>query len=81
VGLILRALSPNPIGVITTLLKKGLTATFFKKSLIKNSVTFGFESLIPKPYQRDQPAQRLRRNGCAQEDYFYDSFLYFACSQ
>jgi hypothetical protein len=27
-----------------------LTANFFKKSLIKNSVTFGFESLIPKPY-------------------------------
>jgi tRNA A-37 threonylcarbamoyl transferase component Bud32 len=23
-------------------------------------VTFGFESLIPKPYRRDQPAQRLR---------------------
>ncbi|MGI5993230.1 MAG: hypothetical protein ACOX79_01885 [Methanosarcina sp.] len=40
-GLILRALSPNPIGVITTLLKKGLT---------ENSVMVGFESLIPKPY-------------------------------
>ncbi|MDD4306023.1 MAG: hypothetical protein PHH67_05855 [Methanosarcina sp.] len=37
--------------VITTLLNKGLTANFFKKSLIKNSVTFGFECLIPKPYQ------------------------------
>jgi hypothetical protein len=52
-----------------------LTANFFKKSLIKNanlfrkglienSVTFGFEYLIPKHYQRDQPAQRLRFNGC-----------------
>ncbi len=37
-------------GVITTLFKKGLTANFFKKSLIKNSVTFGFKSLTPKPY-------------------------------
>jgi len=24
--------------------------------------TFGFESLIPNPYRRDQPAQRLRFN-------------------
>ncbi|NLN44348.1 MAG: hypothetical protein GX152_09375, partial [Methanosarcina sp.] len=46
----LKALSSIPIGVITTLFKKGLTANFFKKSLIKNSVTFGFECLIPKPY-------------------------------
>ncbi|MDD3315942.1 MAG: hypothetical protein PHH67_06780 [Methanosarcina sp.] len=48
-------------GVITTLFKKSLTTNFFKKSLIKNanlfrkglienSVTFGFECLIPKPY-------------------------------
>jgi hypothetical protein len=37
-------------GVIANFFKKGLTANFFKKSLIKNSVTFGFESLIPKPY-------------------------------
>ncbi|NLN42871.1 MAG: hypothetical protein GX152_01340 [Methanosarcina sp.] len=37
-----------------------------RKGLTENGVTFGFESLIPKPYQRDQPAQRLvinRRNG------------------
>jgi hypothetical protein len=44
-------------GVITTLFRKGLTANLFKKSLIEDSVTFGFESLIPKPYRRDQPAK------------------------
>jgi hypothetical protein len=51
-----KGLIENPgSDVITTLLKKGL---------IENSVTVGFESLILKPYQRDQPAQRLRCNGC-----------------
>ncbi|WP_156151106.1 hypothetical protein [Methanosarcina sp. Kolksee] len=25
---------------------------------------FGFDELIPRPYRRDQPAQRLRPNGC-----------------
>jgi hypothetical protein len=44
-----KGLIENPgNGVITTLFKKGLTANFFKKSLIKSSVTFGFESLIPQ---------------------------------
>ena len=60
--------------VITTLFRKGLTANFFKKSLIKNSVTFGFKSLAPKPFRRDQPAQRLRSRRLK----FYDSFLYFS---
>ncbi|WP_229395971.1 hypothetical protein [Methanosarcina sp. DH1] len=49
-------LSPNPIGVITTLFKKGLTEN--------HEPIFGFDELIPKPYRRDQPAQRLRVNGC-----------------
>ncbi|MDD2613319.1 MAG: hypothetical protein PHH67_03775 [Methanosarcina sp.] len=39
-------------------------ANLSKKGLIENSVTVGFESLILKPYRRDQPAQRLRCNGC-----------------
>ncbi|WP_156151135.1 hypothetical protein [Methanosarcina sp. Kolksee] len=38
-------LSPNPIGVITTLFKKGLTENHGPK--------FGFDELIPKPYRRD----------------------------
>ncbi|HWQ48722.1 MAG TPA: hypothetical protein VN414_07225 [Methanosarcina sp.] len=38
--------------------------------MTENSLTtFGFENLIPKPYRRDQPAQRLTRNRCAQEFY------------
>ena len=44
----------NPIGVITTL---------FKKRLIENGATFEFDSLIPKPYRRDKPAQRFQHNG------------------
>jgi hypothetical protein len=46
--------------------KKCLLTNFFKKSLIKNG-GINFKRLIPKPYRRDQPAQRLvinRRNGC-----------------
>ena len=37
----------------------------FKKRLDrKPQETFEFEDLIPKPYRRDQPAQRLRPKGC-----------------
>jgi hypothetical protein len=50
--------------VITSLFKKGLSAYLFRKALIENEITFGFEKLIPKPYRRDQPGQRLRVNGC-----------------
>ncbi|MDY0130414.1 MAG: hypothetical protein RBR63_09565, partial [Methanosarcina vacuolata] len=50
----LRTLSPNPIGVITTLFKNGLTEN--------HGPIFGFDELIPKPYRRDQPAQRLWDN-------------------
>jgi len=34
--------------------------TLFKKGLTENEEPFEFESLTPKPYRRDQPAQRLR---------------------
>ncbi|MGI5991143.1 MAG: hypothetical protein ACOX79_08290 [Methanosarcina sp.] len=39
-------------GVITNFFKKSLikNANLFRKGLIENSVTFGFECLIPKPY-------------------------------
>ena len=57
----LKGLTANifKISLITTLFKKGLTenifkisliTTLFKKGLTENGVTFGFESLIPKPY-------------------------------
>jgi hypothetical protein len=52
-------------GVITTLFKKGLTANLLRKGLIENS-GINFKRLIPKPYRRDQPAQRLRYNSCGQ---------------
>jgi hypothetical protein len=44
-------------------------ANFFKKSLIKNSVTFGFESLIPQTLS----GVINRRNGCGAGlwDYFF----------
>jgi hypothetical protein len=48
------------------LLRKDLTANLLRKGLIENS-GINFKRLIPKPYRRDQPAQRLvvnRRNGC-----------------
>ena len=45
------------------LLRKGLTANLLRKGLIENS-GINFKRLIPKPYRRDQPAQRLRPNGC-----------------
>jgi hypothetical protein len=51
-------------GVITTLFKKGLTANLLRKGLIENG-GINFKRLIPKPYRRDQPAQRLRCNGCS----------------
>jgi len=52
--------------------KKGLTASLFKKGLSENGrSTFGqrldLKNLSPKPYQRDQPAQRLQYNGCVQD--------------
>ncbi|MDW5555528.1 hypothetical protein [Methanosarcina sp.] len=50
--------------MITTLFKKCLSTYLFRKALIENEITFGFEKLIPKPYRRDQPAQRLRVSGC-----------------
>jgi hypothetical protein len=43
-----------------------LPASLFKKGLSENDeLTFGFENLSPKPYRRDQPAQRLRVNQCS----------------
>jgi hypothetical protein len=67
--------SNNAVGVITTLLKKGLTekpsneaigmiTMLFKKILSESVSMFEFEHLIPEPYRRDQPAQRLQHNGC-----------------
>jgi hypothetical protein len=41
-----------------------LPANFFKKGLIENEAMFEFDNLIPRPYRRDQPAKRLRVNGC-----------------
>jgi hypothetical protein len=58
----LRTLPPNPIGVINRL--NGCGTSLFKKGLTENETTFEFEDLTPKPYRRDQPAQRLRVNGC-----------------
>ena len=44
--------------------KKLLTCKPFQKRLErKPQETFKFEYLIPKPYRRDKPAQRFRRNG------------------
>jgi len=47
--------------VITTLFEKGLTENPWQR--------LGLIALLPKPYRRDQPAQRLRVNRCAQEFY------------
>jgi hypothetical protein len=59
-----KGLIENPRSdVIKTLLKKGLTANLLRKGLIENG-GINFKRLIPKPYRRDQPAQRLRPNGC-----------------
>jgi hypothetical protein len=45
-------------------LKKLLALNPFKKRLDrKPRETFEFEDLIPKPYRRDQPAQRLAQEG------------------
>jgi hypothetical protein len=56
----LSALSPNPIGVITTLLKKLLARKPFQKRLKRKPLApFEFEFLIPEPYRRDKPAQRF----------------------
>ncbi|HEY3362984.1 MAG TPA: hypothetical protein VGK06_14505 [Methanosarcina sp.] len=41
-----------------------MPASLFKKGLSENMATFELEDLIPKPYRRDQPAQRLRNNNC-----------------
>jgi len=42
---------------------KWLASKPFQKRLEqKSQVTFRFEDLIPKPYRRDQPAQRLWHN-------------------
>ncbi|MDD2615384.1 MAG: hypothetical protein PHP71_11155 [Methanosarcina sp.] len=50
-NLLRKGLIENPgNGVITTLLRKGL---------IENG-GINFKRLIPKPYRRDQPAQRLQ---------------------
>jgi len=45
--------------------EKCLARNPFQKRLDrKPQETFEFDNLIPKPYRRDQPAQRLRVNGC-----------------
>jgi len=47
----------------STLLKKLLALNPFEKRLErKPRETFEFETLISKPYRRDQPAQRLWHN-------------------
>jgi hypothetical protein len=47
-----------------TLFKKLLALKPFQKRLERKPLaTFGFDSLIPKPYRRDKPAQRFQRNG------------------
>jgi len=53
-----------PISVIRLFLKKLACNPFEKRLDRKPQETFEFDNLIPKPYRRDQPAQRLLVNGC-----------------